>query len=136
LIWRFAVKIVARAGFVCAVVLSLSGCGASSPENAPQVSATTAPPVAPAPYAGLASGPLGASLDSASRTAADGAEAAALSSGERKTWRGDDGSYGYVTIGAASGDCRDISHTIYVNGRPKVGAGTACKADGGWKLKG
>jgi surface antigen len=130
--WRFAVKSLARAGFACAVLVSLSGC-ATSPESAPPPVAT---PAAPAPYAGLASGALGASLDSASRTAPDGAEIAALNSGERKTWRGDDGSYGYVTPGASAGDCRDVSHTIYINGRPKVGTGTACKADGGWKLKG
>ena len=84
---------------------------------------------------GLASGSLGDSLGAASRTAANNAEAAALSSGDRKTWRGDDGAYGYVAPGAAAGDCRKISHTIYINGRPKVGEGTACRApDGGWKL--
>lgn len=129
-------KSLARAGFACAVFISLAGC-ATSPESAPPPVATPAAPIAPAPYAGLASGPLGASLDPVSRTAADGAEVAALNSGDRKTWRGDDGSYGYVTPGAASGDCRDVSHTIYINGRPKVGTGTACRApDGGWKLKG
>ena len=53
----------------------------------------------------------------------------------KKTWRGDDRAYGYVAPGAANGDCRDLTHTVYINGRPRVGKGTACKADGGWKLK-
>ncbi|WP_298355507.1 hypothetical protein [Rhodoblastus sp.] len=124
-------KNLARAGVAGAMMVSLAGCA--------QLGGSPPPPpaaVGPAPpYAGLASGVLGASLDAADRTAANNAEIAALNSGDRKTWRGDDGTYGYVAPSAANGDCRDFTHTVYINGRPQVGKGTACKADGGWKLK-
>lgn len=123
----------ARAGFACAVLVALSGCAISMGEAPPPPAAAAVPPP---PYAGLASGSLGESLDAADKTAANNAEAAALNSGDRKTWRGDDGAYGYVAPGPANGDCRDISHTVYVNGRPKVGKGTACKTPEGWKLNG
>lgn len=126
-------KIFARAGLAGAMMLSFAGCAQLGGVAAPPPAAVAAPPQ---PYAGLASGALGAGLDNGDRTAANKAEADALGSGDRKTWRGDDGAYGYVVPGAASGDCRDFTHTIYVNGRPQLGRGTACKADGGWKLKG
>ena len=123
-------KSLARAGAAGAMMVSLAGCA--------QLGGSPPPPAAvapPPPYAGLASGALGANLDAADRTAANNAEIAALNSGDRKTWRGDDGAYGYVAPGAASGDCRDFTHTVYINGRPQVGKGAACKAGGGWKLK-
>ncbi|MBB4197617.1 hypothetical protein CCR94_13210 [Rhodoblastus sphagnicola] len=125
---------VARAGFALTVLISLSACNAT-PAEPPVVAAPTAPP-APPPYAGLPSGSLGQALDAASKTAANKAEAAALASGERKTWRGESGAYGYIAPGAANGDCRDLTHTIYVNGRPNVGKGTACKSGESWKLNG
>ncbi len=124
-------KILARAGAAGAMMLSLAGC-AQMGGSAPPPPAAMAPP--PPPYAGLASRTLGASLDEADRTAANNAELAALASGDRKTWRGDDGTYGYVAPGAANGDCRDFTHTVYINGRPQVAKGTACRANGGWKL--
>jgi surface antigen len=126
----------ARAGAALAVLVSLSACNTTSTES-PAASAPPPPAaVAPPPYAGLASGPLGQALDAASRSAANKAEKAALSSGDTKTWRGDNGAYGYVTLGAANGDCRDFTHTIYINGRPKIGKGSACQGLDGWKLKG
>ena len=124
--------ILARVGFASALLLFVAGC-------ATQLGGASAPPAAapapPPPYEGLASGAFGASLSPTDKTAANNAEVAALNGGDRKTWRGDDGAYGYVAPGASSGDCRDFVHTVYINGRPKVGNGTACKADGGWKLK-
>jgi surface antigen len=135
------VMVLARASFACAFVVALSGCAINLGEASPPPAAASAPAPGPAtpapalaPYAGLASGPLGDSLDAADRTAANNAEIAALNSGDRKSWRGDGGSYGYVAPGAANGDCRDVSHTIYINGRPKVGKGTACKTPDGWRL--
>ncbi|MGO8738319.1 hypothetical protein [Rhodoblastus sp.] len=128
-------KIMARAGaagaLTISLAMSLAGCAQMGGSAAPPPAVAAAPP----PYMGLASGALGASLDEADRTAANKAESSALASGDRKTWRGDDGTYGYVAPGAANGDCRDLTHTVYINGRPQVGKGTACKADGGWKLK-
>lgn len=128
----------ARAGFALTVLISLSACNSTSNE-APAVTAPAAPAAAaspPAPYAGLADGSLGQNLDAASKSAANKAEVAALSSGERKTWRGENGAYGYVAPGAVNGDCRELAHTVYVNGRPNVGKGTACKSGEGWKLNG
>jgi surface antigen len=123
----------ARAGFALVALAALSGCGMTSADTPPPAAAAVvAPP--PAPYVGLASGSLGQSLTANGRSAADKAELAAVASGERKTWRGDDGSYGYIAPGSASGDCRDFTHTIYINGRPQVGSGKACKAGEGWKL--
>jgi surface antigen len=130
----FIVHFVARAGFALAVLALLSACGSTSTET-PAAAVQVAPVVSPA-YAGLPSGSLGQALDAASRTAANKAEAAALSSGERKTWRGENGAYGYIETGSASGDCREITHTVYVNGRPNVGKGTACKSGESWKLNG
>jgi surface antigen len=123
-----------RAGLALVVSIvvagALSGCASRSSETQPQAAAL------PAPYAGLPSGSLGANLDPADKAAANKAEMAALASGERKTWRGDDGSYGYIAPANGAGDCRDFTHTIYINGRPVVGKGTACRAGDSWKLNG
>ncbi len=123
-------KILARVGFAGAMMFSLAGCAQLGGAPPPPAAVASPPP----PYAGLVSGALGAGLDNGDRTAANKAESDALASGDKKTWRGDDGAYGYVAPGAANGDCRDLTHTVYINGRPRVGKGTACKADGGWKL--
>jgi len=132
------VHCLARAGFALTVLISLSACNSTAPAEPPVVAAPSAPaaPMAPPPYIGLADGSLGQGLDAASRSAANKAEIAALSSGERKTWRGENGAYGYVAPGAANGDCREVTHTVYINGRPHEGKGTACKSGEGWKLNG
>jgi surface antigen len=126
----------ARAGFALVVLAALSGCASTSAETPPPAAAAVAvtPPPPPPPYIGLASGSLGQSLNVVGKSAANKAELAALASGERKTWRGDDGSYGYVAPAAGTGDCRDFTHTIYINGRPQVGAGKACRTGDSWKL--
>jgi len=133
----FIVHRMARAGFALTVLLSLSACNSTSTEGPAAAAAPeAAAPPPPAPYVGLAGGSLGQNLDAASKLAANKAEASALASGERKTWRGENGAYGYVAPGAANGDCRELTHTIYVNGRPNVGKGTACKSGESWKLNG
>ena len=124
---------VARAGFALAVLASLAGC-AAAPGETPKAAAAVAAP--PAPYVGLANGSLGQNLTASAKTAANDAELAALSSGERKTWRGDDGSYGYVAPAAGGGDCRDFTHTVYINGHPQIGKGKACHVGDSWKLNG
>ena len=124
----------ARAGLALVALAALSGCGTTSADTPPPAAAAVVAPLPPPPYVGLASGLLGQSLTANGRSAADKAELAAVSSGERKTWRGDDGSYGYIAPGASTGDCRDFTHTIYINGRPTVGSGKACKAGDSWKL--
>lgn len=121
-----------RAGLALVGLACLSACNiGSGGETPPPAAAAVAP--APPPYVGLA-GSLGQSLNAFSREAANKAELAALTTGETRTWRGDDGSYGYAAPGAANGDCRELTHTIYINGRPTSGKGKACKVDGGWKL--
>lgn len=134
-------SLMARAGLAGFVCLCLAGCATPNlgggEAAAPSVATPAAPepPPPPPPYDGVASGALGGGLSPASRAAANAAELAALNAGDRKSWRGDDGAYGYVAPGASSGDCRDFTHTIYINGRPKLGNGTACKVPGGWKFK-
>jgi surface antigen len=128
------VSFLARAGFAFAVLASLSGCQSTTGE--PPAPAAAAAVVALPPYSGLTGGSLGQSLDAADKVAANKAELAALTSGERKTWRGDHGAYGYVAPAAGGGDCRDFTHTVYINGRPNVGKGTACRAGDSWKLNG
>ena len=130
----------ARAGFALVALTALSGCAstAATPgETAPPAAAAVAvTPPPPPPYNGLASGSLGQGLSGAGKAAANKAELSALASGERKTWRGDDGSYGYVAPAAGTGDCRDFTHTVYINGRPQVGTGKACRSGESWKLSG
>ena|GEM_PF-1567638 len=128
----------ARAGFALVALAVLSGCASTaSPSvetSAPAAAAVAVTPPPPPPYSGLASGSLGQNLSGAGKAAANKAELAALASGERKTWRGDDGSYGYVAPAAGTGDCRDFTHTVYINGRPQIGTGKACRAGDSWKL--
>ncbi len=70
------------------------------------------------------------------------AELAALErgrSGERTPWRNpDSGRYGEVIPGSpyrrGAYDCRDYTHTSYIDGRPQTMRGTACRnPDGTWR---
>jgi surface antigen len=111
-----------------------------------QPGAAAAPAVAAAPVApeiptgaalgGVLGGPIGASLSDADRQAAWTAQVAALDSGQRRSWRGAQGVFGFVEPGAETGaGCRSYAQTIYVSGRPNRGQGVACKQpDGGWKM--
>jgi len=81
-------------------------------------------------------GPVGASLTDDDRQAAWQAQVGALDSGQKRSWRGAKGVFGFVEPGAATGDrCRAYSQTLYVAGRPNHGKGVGCKqADGSWKM--
>jgi len=96
----------------------------------------TAAVSASAVLGGVLSGPIGASLTEVDREAAWKAQIAALDSGQRRSWRGAHGVFGFVEPGSETGGgCRAYSQTIYVSGRPKRGQGVACKqADGTWKM--
>ncbi|HEY3623134.1 MAG TPA: hypothetical protein VGL12_12235 [Roseiarcus sp.] len=85
---------------------------------------------------GALGGPVGASLTDDDRQAAWQAQIGALDSGQKRSWRGSHGVFGFVEAGAASGDgCRAYSQTIYVAGRPNRGRGVGCKQpDGSWKM--
>jgi surface antigen len=137
---------------------TLAGCGgfgssASAPPTTtpaetgsialPPASAPPAPPQPPAPetptgaaLGAVLGGPVGAALTEADRQAAWQAQIAALDSGQRRSWRGAHGVFGFVEPGAETGaGCRAYAQTIYVAGRANRGQGVACrKPDGGWKM--
>ncbi len=142
--------ILGGAGF--ALVILMSGC-ASTGSSPSLASLSTAPsPVAvaaPAPvvYGAFLDGAASSRLPDVDRTAALGAEDEALASGERRTWKGSKGVYGFVVPGpstsggtavagdASGGECRGFTHTIYFGGRPQTGKGTGCRgADGSWHV--
>jgi surface antigen len=107
---------------------------------APAAVAPTPPPPPPIPtgaaLGGVLGGSIGAALTDADRQAAWNAQLGALDSGQRRSWRGAHGVFGFVEPGAESGGgCRAYAQTIYVAGRPNHGQGVACKQpDGGWKM--
>ncbi len=135
--------------------MALAGCQSVSSNGAPPVTGSTTPAgaatstVAPAPggmpapaiptgaaLGGALGGPIGASLTDDDREAAWQAQVGALDSGQKRSWRGAKGVFGFVEPGAASSDgCRAYSQTIYIAGRPNHGRGVGCKqADGSWKM--
>jgi surface antigen len=131
--------------------IGLAGCqsvgsGGGPPAATGSVGApapAAAPPELPAPpiptgaaLGGVLGGPVGASLTDEDRAAAWNAQVAALDSGQKRSWRGAHGVFGFVEPGAATGDgCRPYSQTIYVAGRPTHGRGVGCKQpDGIWKM--
>lgn len=95
---------------------------------------------------GFAGSQVGASLDRADQAYAAQTTSQALEtapSGSRSTWRNpDSGNYGYVEVDRAYStagyrDCRDYTHTIYVDGRAETVRGTACRQpDGTWRMLG
>ena len=94
-------------------------------------------PFRPAPRSAASSAARSApALSDADRQAAWNAQIAALDSGQRRSWRGAHGVFGFVEPGAETGaGCRSYEQTIYVAGRPNHGQGVACKQpDGGWKM--
>jgi surface antigen len=135
--------------------IGLAGCQSVGSSGAPPVTGSTTPAgaatstVAPAPagipapmipigaaLGGVLGGPVGASLTDDDRQAAWVAQVAALDSGQKRSWRGSHGVFGFIEPGAATGDgCRAYSQTIYVAGRPNRGHGSGCKQpDGSWKM--
>jgi len=106
----------------------------------PSVVAPGQSPAQPMPsgpaLGGVLGGPIGALLTDVDRQAAWNAQIAALDSGQKRSWRGAHGVFGFVAPGAETGGgCRAYSQTIYVAGRPNRGQGVACRqADGSWKV--
>ncbi len=87
---------------------------------------------------------LGSELDAADRQRAADAQYRALEYGRTGApveWRGRRGRYGDVVAGSPyrvnDYNCRDFTHTIYIDGRPETARGTACKQpDGTWQVVG
>src|ERR1700742_4755360 len=104
--------------------------------------ATSSVPASPAGISGgVLSGAIGGNLGEEDRQRAYAAEVQALESGEPGIpvgWRGDGPKrYGTVVPGApypAGGPrSRGYSHSIYVDGKPQIARGTACRnPDGSW----
>jgi surface antigen len=133
---------------------SMSGSGGFAPIASTPVATApvvTAPP--PPVYGAFLDGPVGSKLDPADRDKALAAEQDALASGQRKTWKGGHGVYGYVepaattapapaaegapAAEAAGPTCRAFTSTIYVGGRPQVGHGSGCQTpDGSYRIAG
>jgi surface antigen len=91
---------------------------------------------------GIVGSEIGRSMDKQDRILAQQAETRAFEqgrSGERISWRNpDNGRYGEVIpdrpYKRGYEDCRDFSHTIYIDGRPQSMRGTACRnPDGSWR---
>jgi surface antigen len=90
---------------------------------------------------GIVGSEIGRSMDQQDRMLAQQAELNALErgqSGRAVAWRNpDNGRYGEVVPGTpyrrGSADCRDYTHTVYIDGRPQAMRGTACRnPDGTW----
>jgi surface antigen len=109
--------------------------GAPGPAVAAVESAAPAIPTGAA-LGGVLGGPVGASLTDDDRAAAWNAQIAALDTGQRRSWRGAHGVFGFVEPGATTGEgCRAYAQTIYIAGRANRGRGMGCKqADGSWKM--
>ena len=98
--------------------------------------------VAGAVIGGLVGSEIGRSMDERDRQLAKEAEFEALergNSGVARQWRNpDNGRYGEVVPSKpykrGANDCRDYTHTIYIDGRPQQMRGTACRnSDGTWQ---
>ena len=98
-------------------------------------------PAAPEITGGILGGAMGATLDERDRQRAFAAEVQALEHGEPGIpvgWRGEGPKrHGTVVPGAPyqtrGAKCRDYSHSIYIDGRPQIARGTACRnPDGTW----
>jgi surface antigen len=129
-------------GMGAMVIGGCSGGGLmSGAAPAPTAATPTAAPSLPigAALGGILGGAVGAQLDEADRQAAYDAQVAALDAGQRRTWRGEHGAFGYVEPGpgadGAQGFCRSYAQTIYIAGRPQRGHGLGCRQpDGAWRM--
>ena len=98
--------------------------------------------VAGAVVGGLVGSEIGRGLDQRDRQLAQEAEIDALERGQsgvsRKWTNPDNGRYGDVVPSKpykrGANDCRDFTHTVYIDGKPQQMRGTACRnPDGSWK---
>jgi len=101
--------------------------------------------LAGAAVGGLIGNRIGASMDEEDRRRAYAAQIQALESGRSGAavaWRNpDSGRYGSIVPGPAYQSnglqCRPYTHTIYIDGRPQVAQGNACRnPDGTWTAVG
>jgi surface antigen len=97
--------------------------------------------IAGAAIGGMIGNRIGAAMDDEDKRRAYAAQVQALDggpSGAPVAWRNpDSGRYGSVVPGPAyqqeGRNCRQYTHTIYIDGRPQTARGAACRqADGTW----
>lgn len=98
--------------------------------------------VAGAVIGGIVGSEIGRSMDQQDKILAQQAELQALERGQTGAavpWRNpDNGRYGEVVPSKpyrrGPSDCRDYTHTVYIDGRPQTMRGTACRnSDGTWR---
>lgn len=140
----FVVKVSAALGFLL-MGLALSGCASDANANLKgpgNIALPTAPVMRGAVSGGLISGAIGNGLDDGDRQKAYDAEVSALETGGPGYpvgWKSDTGARGTVIAGPpyhrpGFQTCRDYSHTIYVDNRPQIARGAACRnTDGKWQ---
>ena len=151
-------RVVVVAALACAV--AIGGCGPEGPSKADTGLAVgaiaggllgntvgkgggrTAATIVGAVVGGIVGSEIGRSMDEQDRRLAQQAEYDAFEagpSGRPVRWRNpDNGRYGDVVPMApyrrGEVDCRDYTHTIYIDGRPQAMRGTACRnPDGTWQ---
>jgi len=97
--------------------------------------------LAGAAIGGMLGNRIGAAMDDEDKRRAYAAQVQALESGPSGApvaWRNpDSGRYGSIVPGPASEQngmsCRQYTHTIYIDGKPQVARGSACRnPDGTW----
>ncbi|WP_296578629.1 hypothetical protein [Xanthobacter sp.] len=127
------------------LALALGGCATDTTGNkatAALAALPTAPVMSGTVSGGLISGGIGNGLDDADRQRAYDAEISALETGGPGYpigWKGDGTTRGTVIAGppynrAGYQSCRDYSHTIYIDNRPQIARGAACRtAEGRWQ---
>jgi surface antigen len=127
------------------LALALGGCATDTTgtkATAALAALPTAPVMSGTVSGGLISGGIGNGLDDADRQRAYDAEISALETGGPGYpigWKGDGTARGTVIAGppynrAGYQSCRDYSHTIYIDNRPQIARGAACRtADGRWQ---
>jgi len=123
----------------------LSGCASDASSNlkGPQnMALPNAPVMRPAVSGGLISGAIGNGLSDDDRQRAYDAEISALETGGPGYpigWKGEGTTRGTVIAGPSYHKpgfttCRDYSHTIYVDNRPQIARGAACRnPEGKWQ---
>lgn len=123
--------------------LTAGACASTGPQDGavaapPGTNAASAPNMTGAPPARtVAAAGVSKHLDDEDRAAMADAEAQAFESGARRPWRGKR-AYGYIEPGQETTDlrgrCREYTQRIYVEGRPRLAQGVACRgADGAWR---
>src|SRR5688572_28632056 len=126
----------AAAAFGALASLTLASCAIETSLN-PKPEPAGVPEIT----GGILGGAIGTTLDERDRQRAYAAEIQALEHGEPGIpvgWRGDGPKrYGTIVPGAPyqtrGAKCRDYSHSIYIDGRPQIARGTACRnPDGSW----